>query len=290
MPDGARLPFKAWIPEEQAKAVIVAIHGFGDYSKNAFEIPSPLFLSRDVAIYAYDQRGFGAGPDRGYWHDSKTIAGDAINVVRIIKESHPSTPIFLLGESMGAAVALLAAEQPGASLVQGYILMAPGIRGRATMSGFAKWLLEVVAHSIPIVGFRGSAPGFSPTDNEDAMRRWSSDPLTTKEFRVDAVYGLVNLMDAALAAARNFRGRVLVLYGGHDRIVPASAVRSFLRVLPATRIRRFGFYPSGYHLLLRDRQRSVVANDIVEWIFSPDRPLPSGAEQAGLEWLRQGGD
>src|SRR3712207_8362268 len=48
--------------------------------------------------------------------------------------------------------------------------------------------------AIPAVGFRGSAPGFAPTDNEAAMRRWSDDPLTTKEFRVDLVYGLVNLM------------------------------------------------------------------------------------------------
>ena len=42
----------------------LGLHGFGDYSINAFDLPAPLFTARGVAIYAYDQRGFGAAPHR----------------------------------------------------------------------------------------------------------------------------------------------------------------------------------------------------------------------------------
>jgi acylglycerol lipase len=286
MPDGARLPYRAWRPQDPARAIVVAVHGFGDYSENSFDIPASMFTIRGIAVYAYDQRGFGAGPHRGYWAGSDTLAEDAASVARLLRGLHPDTPIYLLGESMGAAVALIASARADAPPVDGYVLMAPGIRGRATMSDFAKTVLEVAARLIPAVGFRGSAPGFSPTDNEDAMRRWSTDPLTTKSFRVDAVYGLVNLMDDALLAARRFQGRVLILYGGHDRIVPASAIRNLLRVMPATPSRRFAYYPSGYHLLLRDQQRHIVATDIAEWMLAADRPLPSGAEEAGRRWAR----
>lgn len=286
MPDGAELPYRAWLPQESARAIILSVHGFGDYSANSFNIPAAMFTNRGIAVYAYDQRGFGAGPHPGYWAGSDTLAEDAAAVTRLLRRLHPDTPIYMLGESMGAAVALVASTRADAPPVDGYVLMAPGIRGRATMSDFAKAALEVAARLIPAVGFRGSAPGFSPTDNEDAMRRWSADPLTTKSFRVDAVYGLVNLMDDALLAARRFKGRVLILYGGHDRIVPPSAIRNLLRLMPATPARRFGYYPAGYHLLLRDQQRHVVATDIAEWMLAPDRPLPSGAEEAGRQWAQ----
>jgi acylglycerol lipase len=287
MPDGARLPYRSWLPAGAPRAMLVVLHGFGDYSRNAFEIPAEIFVAQGIAVYAYDQRGFGASPHRGYWAGSETLAADAGIVTRALHARYPRAPIFLLGESMGAAVTLLAAARPDPPPVDGYVLMAPGLRGRATMSNFAKRTLEFVAHAIPAVGFSGSAPGFSPTDNEEAMRRWSEDPLTTKSFRVDAVYGLVNLMDDALAAAAQVRGRVLVLYGGHDRIVPAPGIRGLMQTLPETPQRRFGFYLQGYHLLLRDKQRQMVGQDIVGWMLDPGAPLASGAEAAGRDWLRE---
>lgn len=287
MPDGARLPYRSWLPAGPPQAILVVLHGFGDYSRNSFEIPAELFVARGIGVYAYDQRGFGAGPHRGYWPGGETLAADAATVTRSLRALHPGVPVFLLGESMGAAVTLLAAARPEAPPVDGYVLMAPGLRGRATMSDFAKRTLEFAAHAIPAVGFAGSAPGFVPTDNAEAMRRWSEDPLTTKTFRVDAVYGLINLMDDALAAARDFRGRVLVLYGGKDRIVPAPGIRGLMQTLPDTPLRRFGFYPEGYHLLLRDQQRPVVAGDIIGWMLDARAPLASGAEEAGRRWLRE---
>ena len=287
MPDGARLPYRAWLPAGQPQAILVVLHGFGDYSRNSFEIPAEMFTARGVGVYAYDQRGFGAAPHRGYWAGSATLAADAATVIRSLRTLHPGAPVFLLGESMGAAVTLLAATRPEAPPVDGYVLMAPGLRGRATMSDFAKRTLEFAAHAIPAVGFSGSAPGFVPTDNAEAMRRWSEDPLTTKTFRVDALYGLINLMDDALAAARQVQGRVLVLYGGKDRIVPAPGIRGLMQTLPETPRRRFGFYPEGYHLLLRDQQRQVVGADIIGWMLDPGAPLASGAEAAGRRWLRE---
>src|SRR5437870_7543725 len=56
--DGARLPLRSWLPRGEVKAVILALHGFGDYS-NAFTLPGEFWAERGIATYAYDQRGFG---------------------------------------------------------------------------------------------------------------------------------------------------------------------------------------------------------------------------------------
>lgn len=285
MADGARLPYASWLPQGPPRAIILGLHGFGDYSFNAFDIPAPQFTAAGIGIFAYDQRGFGAGRHSGIWAGGDTLAADATAVTRLLRGRYPGIPIVLMGESMGVAVLLVAATGTDPPPADGYVLLAPGIRGRATMGGFARSSLEFAAHAIPAVGFNGSAPGFVPTDNPEAMRRWSADPLTLKTFRVDLLYGLVNLMDATLAAAPRFDRRALILYGGKDVIVPARPVRLLLRAMPETRARRLAYYPEGYHLLLRDRDRAAVARDIIAWLAAPDAPLPSGADAAAATWL-----
>lgn len=53
MRDGARLPYRTWLPEGVPHTVMLALHGFND-SRDAFEIPAPNFQAAGVAIYAPD--------------------------------------------------------------------------------------------------------------------------------------------------------------------------------------------------------------------------------------------
>jgi alpha-beta hydrolase superfamily lysophospholipase len=289
MADGARLPYRAWLPADAPpRAILLGVHGLGDYSVNAFDLPAPLFTAKGIGLYAYDQRGFGAGPHRHLWPGTETLAGDVTAVARLLRARHPGVPLYLLGESMGAAVLLVAATSADPPPADGYLLLAPGVRGRATMNGLARGALEVAVRTIPIVGFSGSAPGFSPTDNAAAMRRWSEDPLTAKYFRVDLVYGVVNLMDDALAAAPRFPGvPTLLLYGGSDRIISEQPLRRLLAALPQDAALRLAYYPKGHHLLLRDRARAMVAEDILAWLDSPTAPLPSGADAEAERWREE---
>ena len=281
MADGARLPFRAWLPAGAPRAILLGVHGFGDYSVNYLDIPAPLFTSQGVALYAYDQRGFGAAPHRGYWPGSETLVGDAIQVARLLRARHPGVPLYLLGESMGVAVLLVAATSAEPPPVEGYVLLAPAVRGRASMGPVLRWLLEAAGNTIPAFWFDNAAPGIRPTDTVEAMRRWSRDPLTTKQIRVDAVYGLVGLMDQAVAALPRFSARALVLYGGRDDLVPDSTLRGTLHALPTSA--RVGFYPNGFHLLLRDQERAKVATDILAWMQDPGAPLPRGADRLRRE-------
>ncbi len=288
MADGARLPFYAWLPLQEElgapRAVLLGLHGFGDHARNAFEIPAPLLTAAGLALYAYDQRGFGAAPHPGIWPGTATLVADAVAATRLVRARHPGVPVFLMGESMGVAVLLVAMTSSDPPPADGAILLAPAVRGRASMGGFMRGALEVAVNTIPAVGFRGSAPGYAPTDSDDALRRWSQDPLTAKEFRVDAVHGLVGLMDEAVAAVPRFRVPTLILYGARDTIIGQGPMRTALRRFPADAPQRFAYYEQGYHLLLRDRNRSAVATDIAAWVIDRDAPLPSGADAAGAAW------
>ncbi len=280
MADGATLPFQAWLPEAAPRAVVLGLHGFGDYSRNFLEMPAPLFTSQGVALYAFDQRGYGAAPNRGYWAGAATLAADASAAAALLRARHPGVPLYLMGESMGVAVALVAATSATPPPVDGYILLSPAVRGRESLGPVLRFMLEATGHTVPAFMFNNSGHGIFPTDNADAMRNWSRDPLTVKILRVDEVYGLVGLMDDAIAALPRFTARALVLYGGRDQLVPHTLVRQTLRAMAPGAQAVVGYYPSGYHLLLRDRERARVASDILAWMQSPGAPLPSGADTA----------
>jgi alpha-beta hydrolase superfamily lysophospholipase len=292
MPDGARLPVRAWLPPAAPpRAILLALHGFNDYSMNFMADAAPLFARQGIAVYAYDQRGFGAAPHPGIWPGAATLAADAGTAARLIRARHPGRPLVMLGESMGAAVLLLAATGDDPPLAEGYILSAPALWGRSGMPAMMRAGLWLAAHTIPVVGFQAGVGGISPTDNEAAMRRWFSDPLTLKVTRVDAAHGLVDLMDAAVAALPDCcrgSGRpvpTLVLFGARDRIVPVAVARSVLRAAPPAI--RVAYYADGWHLLLRDENRTRVAADIMAWMADAAAPLPSGADQSGAAWLTE---
>lgn len=281
--DGAVLPLRRWLPEGSPSAVILALHGFNDYS-NAFADPGAAWARQGIATYAYDQRGFGAAPERGRWAGERQLVGDVATAAGLLRQRYPETPLYLLGESMGGAVAILAASgRSGAPTpdVDGVILVAPAVWGRQTMN-LAERIGLWVADLVPGLELSPDALPVrkQPSDNVPMLRALGADPLVIKDTRAGTVSGLVDLMSAALNAGPRFVSPALLLYGERDEIVPREPMARFVEELPArARLRqRIALYPKGYHMLLRDLDGPVLIEDVGTWIRDAAAPLPSGAD------------
>lgn len=283
--DGASLPLRQWLPVGHPIAVILALHGFNDYS-NAFAGPGAAWAQYGIATYAYDQRGFGGAPGRGRWAGAEQLAADAASAAALLRQRHPGVPLYLLGESMGGAVAILAASgHSGAPVpdVDGVILVAPAVWGRQTMTMVERvglWLTDLIpAMTLSLEQLPAS---FQPSDNIPMLRAFSADPLVLKTTRADTINGLVDLMSTALAAGRRFDALLFILYGAHDEIVPRESMACFVDGLPtrAAYRQRIVLYPQGYHMLLRDLEGQVPTADVAAWIRDTAAPLPSGAVDA----------
>ena len=275
--DGARLPLKAWLPDSAPNAVILALHGFNDYS-NAFDQPAKYWAARGIATYAYDQRGFGAAPNPGIWPGAETLRADLRAALMLIAARHRNTPLLLLGDSMGGAVVMTALADAPAAEVAGAILVAPAVWGRAHMGLVPRAGLWLFSRTLPFVRLTGQGLGITPSDNKAMLQALSSDPLVRKSTRIDAIKGVVDLMDEAFAAAAAFRAPALFLYGEKDEVIPDRPTYDMLARLPADAPARVAIYKSGYHMLLRDLEAEVVLADIAAWIAAPEAKLPSGAD------------
>ncbi len=275
---GARLPIRTWMPEGPPKAVIIALHGFNDYS-NFFAKPGAYFARRGIISYAFDQRGFGRSINHGLWAGVDAYADDLRSAARAVGARHPGLPLYLLGESMGGAVIMVAMTGPRPIEADGVILAAPAVWGRETMPWYQRAALFAGSHIMPGVTVSGESLRIKPSDNIEMLRALGRDPLVIKETRIDALYGLANLMDAALEASRRLDAPALILYGKNDQVVPKPPTMMMLSRLPRDpKSRRVAFYTDGYHMLLRDLQAETVYRDIAAWINNRSAPLPSGAD------------
>ncbi|MBJ7263366.1 MAG: lysophospholipase [Burkholderiaceae bacterium] len=306
-PDGVALHLRRWLPDDPPRAVIVALHGMNDYS-TAFDGPGRHWATVGLATYAYDQRGFGASPRGGVWAGADTMVADLSAAVDAIRREHPAIPLVVLGESMGGAIVAHALETgiqsgdnraaasgalPFSARIDGAVLSAPALWGPAAMPWPARVALWLARRTVPawiVTPPRGLR--IVPSDNIDMLRSLGRDPLVRKQTRMDTLGGLTDLMAAADAGIGSWPRDLpmLVLYGQHEQVLPAEAVRRALASIEAHHADsalRVMVYDTGYHMLLRDSCARRVLDDVAAWVLAPREPLPGKAES--LRWAPASG-
>ena len=290
--DGLSLPVRRWLPESDPVGVVLAVHGFNDYSKSFAKVPSapgvgPVLAAHGYAVYAYDQRGFGAAPHTGYWAGEDVLPDDFADLSRALAAAYPDVPLYAIGVSMGGAVVIAAMTADDPPPVDAVVLVAPAVWARETMPLPYRAALWVGAHTIPWAKPSGRGLGRLASDNIEMLRDNGADPLFIKDTRIDSIYGLTNLMDRALARIADVPVPALYLYGANDEIIPKNATRRAVeRFLGGAPQRRFAYYDDSWHMMLRDLQSPMVLEDILSFFGDQDASLPSGAAERAPQRLK----
>lgn len=278
--DGARLPCRLWAPQDvEPWAAIVALHGMNDHHM-AWNIAGPAWAAMGIAVYACDQRGFGAAPGRGLWAGEVLMAEDLRTMTALVRARHPTATLAVAGESMGGAVAISAFASDRPPDADRLLLLAPAVWGWSSQSLLNRsslWLAARLMGSLALEPPEFAVREIRATDNIDELIRMSRDPGFIRATRFDALSGLVDLMEQASRKLGRVRGPALLMYGAHDQIITAEPMRLALRRASDPPGLRTAFYPDGWHLLNRDLQAHRVFADAAVFLRDADTPLPSGA-------------
>jgi alpha-beta hydrolase superfamily lysophospholipase len=260
------LPVAHW-PAAQLRAVIIGLHGYGDYGASTFARAARAWSARGIATYAPDQRGFGRASGWQRWPGADALIADAGVVFAAVQARHPGVPMFMAGHSMGGAVVLAAAGEgllPGAA---GLILLAPAVWGGDALGPHyraAAWLAALATPDTRWTG--GGIVRIHPSDNRDMLIALSHDPLHYAAPSGREFLGLVRLMDRAVAAAPDAPGPALVVLGAHEEVVDPASVRALPARLQGPT--QFAYVPEGWHMLLRDRNASRVHDLTADWALA----------------------
>jgi alpha-beta hydrolase superfamily lysophospholipase len=262
---------------------VIAIHGMNDYS-NAFDDFAKAAAKRGILVYAYDQRGFGRALNPGIWAGWQTMTRDLRDITLAVHERNPGLPLYILGESMGGAVAICAAADGYLDGVTGLVLSAPGVWGRKSMNWVQRATLWIARKIAPGWSPTGRDLKIAPSDNKEILKQLFLDPLVIKKTRIDAVAGVVDLMDMAQSRIQDVKLPALVLYGANDQVIPPEPFWAAVGRLPALgNGQEVAFYPNGWHMLFRDLQAAIVWEDVMGWMQNRGMPLVSGADKKARE-------
>jgi len=286
--DGARLGLNAFTPSEPAEAgfgpsaeerqtVIIAVHGMNDYA-GAFNAAGAYWAAQGAIVYAYDQRGFGRSPRSGIWPRHELMRKDLATAVDIARRRHPDARVAVVGESMGASVAITAFAENDSPEVDALVLSGPGLRGWGTLPWLYSASLWTSAHVRP--GWVVVPPknlDIVATDNTEKLREMWFDKNVQKSNRIDSVYGVVSIMEEADAKIAKLPKSVptLLLYGANDQIIPEGGLKRAAKKLPG--FVRTAYYAKGYHMLMNDLQAETVWRDVLAFVEQPTAQLPSGS-------------
>tara|TARA_B100000676_G_C17990435_1_gene794558 strand:- start:38 stop:961 length:924 start_codon:yes stop_codon:yes gene_type:complete len=252
---------REWQPTDTPDAVILGLHSFGDYGA-AFDTLGPYFAEAGHLLVSYDQAGFGERSQQGKWAGEKQLVSEAVAQIEHLYERY-QRPVFLIGESLGGAVAILAALKVPEK-VAGIALAGPAVReGIRLRYG---WNAAIASAAFIAPGYRLTVDRQpdDPTLAAHSAQRLANDPRVIRNVRMDSYWGLIQLADNASDRAPALTTPSLLLYGGRDNSVPEAGIQH-LRAHLADR-GEYRFYPQGPHLLLQGAQWQTVADDILDWI------------------------
>jgi alpha-beta hydrolase superfamily lysophospholipase len=261
-PDGAQVPYRLWHAREPRAAVLL-LHGAFDYAA-AFDEIGPKLARRGFTALAIDQRGFGATASRGTWPGAATMAADAAAAACfLLARMPPATPLFVLGESIGGAVAIHAAANGLIPQLRGLVLAAPGALASAFRQRLLVWLaagVRALAGDAELVFERLSGWELTPA----AAIRLIGDPLVMRRIRPPMLCGMADLARSSVSEAAHVCVPVLTMVGARDELVRRSCIRRLFDNLGGDKT--WLVVADAPHLLLHWRRGAEVLREAADWM------------------------
>jgi acylglycerol lipase len=100
-----KIYYQCWLPDRPVRAVLLVAHGYAEHSGRYMNLVGH-FLPKGYAVYALDHRGHGRSEGERVVVDSfDDYLVDLKTFFDLVRAEQPGPRVFLVGHSMGAAIA-----------------------------------------------------------------------------------------------------------------------------------------------------------------------------------------
>lgn len=270
---GLRITWQSWQDATApTRAHVVVAHGAAEHGGRYARLAREL-VPRGFPVWAIDHRGHGRseGP-RAFVDRLAHAVADLDRLVDRVTAADPGRPVFLLGHSMGGAIALLYALAYQERLA-GMVLSAPAASdaGAPAALRFADRVLQagrILSAVAPRLGLLELDPDDISRD-ADEVRAYREDPLVTLGKLPARTVG--ELGHAIRTRFARDLGAItlpmLLVHGTADRLVPPVAserVRDRVGSADVTLLQ----YPEHRHELFNElpEDRERVLADVAAWL------------------------
>ncbi len=269
--DPVELFWQQWVPDGAVDRVVVFQHGMGEHAGRYQHLLSA-FADTGTAFYALDARGHGRSPGRrGYLTNFERFADDLGDLIRLARSENDAQPVFLLGHSLGGAIALDFALRPGnQEHLRGLVLSSAAIE--LPQSGINRVLrptARLLARVAPGVILDTMLRQTDLSRDADGVAAYRADPLVHARASVRMGHMLYNLSEGFYARADQLAIPVYLFHGTADRITaPEGSKKLFARLTTADK--KLNLYEGLYHETMNEwlTDREKVLRDLREWVLT----------------------
>jgi alpha-beta hydrolase superfamily lysophospholipase len=268
--DGTSIYARAWL-RGNPQRVLVCVQGLGGHG-GYYESLAHYLVPEGTVVVALDLRGHGHSEgQRGDIDRFDRYLEDVGAAVIWGQSCWSDKPMILLGESMGASIAIQYIAQMHKSTnpppIAGLVLVSPVLRSaiRPTMREVARYVRSLlVSPSRPTIPVTGREElGCRDQDFNDRLR---ADPLFVRRVSVRYLNNLTRWMWQARRKASLMQLPLLVLQGKQDYVAHPAGTAAFLRQVPVKH-QRLVTFPEAYHCLLYDPDTPSVVQTLTAWLL-----------------------
>jgi alpha-beta hydrolase superfamily lysophospholipase len=276
---GPAIHWQAWIPEHP-RAVIVIAHGASEHAGRYRHVADRL-VDDGYAVYAIEHRGHGhsEGPRALIDRLDRAVA-DLDALVQLAAAEHPGAPVYLIGHSMGGAIAISYALEHQDRLA-GLILSGPVAAldaAPAPMRLLAR-VLSALTPRLPLFEIDASLVSRDPA----VVEAYVNDPLVNHgKLPVRTVAELAKAVDAFPGRVSAISVPTLIMHGTDDRLAPPEGSEMLNKRIGASD-KTFVGYEGLYHEIFNESEQQRVLDDLSAWLSARVAPVAAPSAQAGPE-------
>jgi alpha-beta hydrolase superfamily lysophospholipase len=245
-----RLFFRSWHTENPRADVVIA-HGYAEHSGRYAHVATAL-VAAGYDVWAVDHRGHGrSAGERGNIDSMADVVADLDLLVDLAAAGH--RPVFLLGHSMGGAIALAYAQAHQERLA--------GLSLSGAAIVFPPELLALVA-----------LPNMPELDLSPAV---SSDPAVVEAYRTDPLVhhgppsrttlGILADSEKLIAGLGELTLPVQVMHGSADGLVPSRALGVIVSGVSSADVTA-RLWPGLFHEIYNEPIQAAVIGELVAWL------------------------
>lgn len=262
--DGLAL-HERWWPVQQARAVLLFVHGIASHGGWFAETAAQL-AADGVAVLAPDRRGSGLSDGaRGHLPSHERAIADLDATVRRARDDHPGVPVVLAASSWAAKLGVVYAAA-GDGLLAGLVLLGPGLFPTVQLP-LIRRAQVVMTHAV--AGDRPIPIPLTPqqyTTNPEYVHFVASDPLRLLSASCRFYWETARLDHRRALASKKLRLPILVLQGEADAMMSPNRTRQWFARLDAPD-KRYRAYPGVGHTLDFEADRSEYLDDLKGWLW-----------------------
>lgn len=262
-------PCMVWLdPNIKPKGFLLCVHGLGLH-KGTYHQFGERMAKLGWGVYAVDVRGFGSFQEMPSERvvDFPGALADVTEALSFVRKEHPGSPVFIVGESMGGAIALqITSQHP--ELVDGLISCVPGGERHHQMGDSMKVGLHMLAGPNKTMDITSMVVDRSTQKKElreewlhDSLGRFNLSPVELMEFQHF-------MAENHHAAAKIKTTPVLMLQGRQDQLVKLEGQQSLINEIPC-KDSVMVWVDKAEHLILEEGQfNDGVIDTLCEWLSS----------------------